>query len=119
MAEASAAKVAEAFQAKGEKASLPKNVQEAIEDVKYHSERQDLLLDAALEREEITQEEYDDHPRRAYRYEVVGGEVVEISMNGKDAELTVEHRTDMAPGGEVDLASVDPTNVDAILSREE
>lgn len=119
MAEASAAKVVEAFEAKGEKASLPKNVKEAIADVKYHSKRQDVLLDAALERGEITQEEYDGHERRTYRFEVLGDEVVEISMNGKDAELKVEHRTDMAPAEQVDLASVDPTNVDAILAREE
>lgn len=120
MAESKAAKVAAGWSSKKHRheeddlkgQGLPKNVQDAILDVEFHShdvaERVALaeqLFEANPEHELALEPGNHNQTSFAQRYEEVDGEIVEITKESHDSPLTIVHRPDLTLPDEVDPAS--------------
>lgn len=120
MAESKAQKVASAWKSKKQRhdeddlkgQAIPANVQEAILDVEAHSH--DLAERVALaEQLWATQPEHElalepgEHRQTtwAQRFELVDGEIVEITKESHDSPVTLTYRPDLAGSDAVDPAS--------------
>jgi hypothetical protein len=120
MAETKAAKLASAWSSKKHRheeddlkgQGLPKNVQDAILDVEFHSHdiAERVALCEQLWETDPTHElalEPGNHPQTtwAQRFEFVDGEIVEITKESHDSPVKLVYRPDLVGDSEIDPAS--------------
>ncbi len=111
MAESKAEKLASSWEGKpyhdeADLKGLPANVREAVLDVQATSK--DLgervarghELHARSSGHPLALDPEHEQPTRAYRFEEVGGEIVEVRKESADGDVTITYRPDLKPADE-------------------